>query len=193
MDYPWGVALSRVVSVLGTLQRWRGYFTSQVKPRATFLLSWLLFWGTGARGLLARTVASYCVVPSTVFPTRGYWGMAASTPESGDTHTWRRPHLATSTPGDAQSGQLWLSSLEPPLVGPATCLTLTLTLTLVNAQGRVDTVFIIKNMLKLAFMDAGSCVRTGVMDCKTVCQICTYVLNKICSYIFFFLDNLSWV
>ena len=32
-------------------------------------------------------------------------------------------------------------------------------------------------------MDAGSCVRTGVMDYITVCQICTYVLNKICSYL----------
>jgi len=47
VDYPWGVALSRVVSVPGTLQRWRGYFTSQVTPywyweyglEATFLLS----------------------------------------------------------------------------------------------------------------------------------------------------------
>ena len=46
-----------------------------------------------------------------------------------------------------------------------------------------DFVFIMKNMLKLAFLDAGSCVRTGVMDCRTVCQICTYVLNKICSYL----------
>ena len=42
-------------------------------------------------------------------------------------------------------------------------------------------------MLKLAFMDAGSCVRTSVMDCRTVCQICTYVLNKICSYLSSFL------
>ena len=41
------------------LQRWRGYFASQVTPcwywkyglEATFLFSLLLFWGTGARGL----------------------------------------------------------------------------------------------------------------------------------------------
>jgi len=47
--------------------------------------------------------ASYCVVPSTVFPTRGYRGMAVSAPESGDAHSWRRPHLATPTPGNAHT------------------------------------------------------------------------------------------
>ena len=61
-----------------------GYFMSQVTPywywdyglEATFLLSLLLFWGTEARGLPARTVASRCAVPSTIFPTRGYGGGA---------------------------------------------------------------------------------------------------------------------
>ena len=81
-----------------------GNFTNQVTPywywehglEATFLLPWLLFWGVGARGLLTRTVASYCAVSSMIFPSRGYRGMAASTPES-----WRRLHLAMPTPGDA--------------------------------------------------------------------------------------------
>ena len=48
---PLGVALSRVVSTPRILQRWRGYFTSQVTPyrywgyglEATFLFSLLLF------------------------------------------------------------------------------------------------------------------------------------------------------
>ena len=91
---PLGVALFWVVSVLGILQRWCGYFTSQVTPywywdyglEATFLFLPLLLWGTGARGLLVRTVTSTRVIPSTVFPTRGYRGMAASTPKSGDAH-----------------------------------------------------------------------------------------------------------
>jgi len=112
---PLGVALSWVVSVPGTLQRWRGYFTSQVTPYwywdyglgATFLFSLLLFWGTGARGLLVRTNASYCVAPSTVFPTRVYWGVTSSTPQPGDNPSWRRltwrcPHLATPTFSDTQ-------------------------------------------------------------------------------------------
>jgi len=65
------------------------YFMSQVTPywyweyglEAAFLFSLLLFWGTGARGLLARTVASYRDAPSTVFPTRGYRGVAPSGPK----------------------------------------------------------------------------------------------------------------
>jgi len=48
---PLGVALSQVVSIPGILQRWRGYFTSQVTPywywgygfEATFLFPLLLF------------------------------------------------------------------------------------------------------------------------------------------------------
>jgi len=48
---PLGVALSWVVSIPGILQRWRGYFKSQVTPywywdyglEATFLFSLLLF------------------------------------------------------------------------------------------------------------------------------------------------------
>jgi len=100
---PLGVALSWVVSVPGVLQRWRGYFTSQVTPywywdyglEATFLFSLLLFWGTGARGLLARTVTSCCAAPSTIFPTRGYRGVTLSTPQPSVASTWRRPHPAT--------------------------------------------------------------------------------------------------
>ena len=126
---PLGVALSWVVSIPGILQRWRGYFTSQVTPywywrygfEATFLLSLLLLWGTGAQGLLACTVTSDCVAPSTIFPTRGYQGVTSATPQHGNAHTWRRlplatptlgdahlwrrPLLATPTSGDAQSGQ----------------------------------------------------------------------------------------
>ena len=48
-----------------------------------------------------------------------------------------------------------------------------------------------KNMLKLAFMDASSCVRTSVMDFRTVCQICTCVLNRIVLISLLFLDNQS--
>jgi len=53
------------------------------------------------------------------------------------------------------------------------------------AKGKTtrDFVFIMKNMLKLTFMDAGSCIRTGFMNCRTVYQIYSYVLNKICSYL----------
>jgi len=106
---PLGMALSWVVSIPGILQRWRGYFTSQVTPywywgygfEATFLFSLLLLWGTGARGLLARTIASDCVAPSTVFPTRGYQGVTSATPQHGDAHTWRRLPLETPTSGDA--------------------------------------------------------------------------------------------
>jgi len=75
-------------------------------------------------------MASYCAVPSTVFPTRGYRGMATSTPESGDAHTWRRSHLATPK---AVNTLTFL--FGAPLVGP----TVRLTLTLVNAWGRVGT------------------------------------------------------
>ena len=120
------------------LQRWRGYFTSQVTPysycgyglEATFLFPLLLLWGTGARGLLIRTVASYWDTPSTVFPTRGYRRMSPSepkhtlkitgrafmmedaptcqcpnlaTPIPSDAHAWRRPCLATPKPGDAHT------------------------------------------------------------------------------------------
>ena len=68
---PPGVALSWVVSVPGILQRWHGYFTSQVTTywywgcglEATFFFSLLLFCGTGPRGLLTRTVASYYAAP----------------------------------------------------------------------------------------------------------------------------------
>ena len=122
---PLGVALSRVVSIPGILQRWRGYFTSQVTPywnwgyglEATFLFPSLLLWGTGARGLLVRTVASCWDAPSTVFPTRGYRRVSPSEPKHtlritgrvsrmGDASTWRRPYQATPIPGDAQSDQL---------------------------------------------------------------------------------------
>ena len=51
VDYPWDVALSRVVFLPGAFQRWRGYFASQVTPYwywnyglgATFIFSLLLF------------------------------------------------------------------------------------------------------------------------------------------------------
>jgi len=110
---PLGVALSQVISVPGILQRWRGYFTSQVTPywywgyglEATFLFSLLLFRGTGARGLLVRTVGSCWDAPSTIFPTRGYRRVSSSEPKLtlrikgrafkvGDASTWRRPNLA---------------------------------------------------------------------------------------------------
>ena len=108
---PLGVALSWVVSVPGILQRWRGYFTSQATPywywdyglEATFLFSSLLFWGTGARGLLAHTVTPYCAAPSTVFPTCGYRGVTSTMPQPGDAHTWQRPKWST----------YWLPPLGP--------------------------------------------------------------------------------
>ena len=62
-----------------------------------------------------------------------------------------------------------------------------------TAKGKTirDFVSIMKNMLKLAFMDAGSCVRTGVMDFRTVCQIYTCVLKRIVSISLLCLDNQS--
>jgi len=134
VDHPWDVALSRIVSVPTVLQRWRGYFMSQVAPcwywkyglEATFLFSLLLFLCAEAWGLYARTVASHCFVPSTIFPTRGYRGVAPSgpthalritghafkggrrlnlpTPKAGDAHTWRRPYLATPIPATPVPG-----------------------------------------------------------------------------------------
>jgi len=145
VDYPWDVALSRVVSVPGVLQRWRGYFAIQVTPcwywiyglEATFLFSFLLFRGTGARGLHARTVASYHAAPSTASLPVGIEGwhhlgqstllgqrvtpLRWETLKLGDGHSWRCPHLATPTPGNAQSGQ---HPHFPPLVGSIICLTL---------------------------------------------------------------------
>jgi len=46
-------------------------------------------------------------------------------------------------------------------------------------------------MLKLAFMDASSCVRTGVMNFRIVCQNCTCVLKRIVSISLLCLDNQS--
>jgi len=56
-------------------------------------------------------------------------------PQPGVASTWRRPHLVTPAPGDAQSGQPIDFLPWGPLVGPS----IRLTLTLVNARGRVGT------------------------------------------------------
>jgi len=146
---PLGVALSWVVSVPGILQRWRGYFTSQVTPywywdyglEATFLFSLLLFRGTGVGGLLARTVTSYCVAPSTGFPTVGIRGwhyrcLNLASSQHGNAHTWRRPYPATPKVVNLLTSSLGAPWWVPPYVGLWLWL-----LTLVNAWGRVGTVY----------------------------------------------------
>ena len=147
---PLGVAFSRVVSIPGILQRWRGYFTSQVTPywywgyglEATFLFPLLLFGVTGARGLFVRTVVSCWDAPSTIFPTRGYRRVSPSELKHTlritgrafrmeDVPTYRHPNLATPKV---------INMLTLLLGAPSVCPTICLTLTLVNARGRVGTV-----------------------------------------------------
>jgi len=48
-----------------------------------------------------------------------------------------------------------------------------------------DFVSIMKNMLKLAFMDAGSCVRNGVMNFRTGCQTVHVFLKELFLSLFF--------
>ena len=95
-------------------------------------------------GLLACTVASYRAAPSTVFPTRGYRGVTLLTPQPGDARTWRRPNLVTP-----KAVNLLTSSLGGPLMGPTICLTLTLTL--VNARGRVGTISLTVRLREVRF------------------------------------------
>ena len=94
VDYPWDVALSRVVPVPVILQRWRGlprpytsYMgTSRVRslPAGTGNMalkppfSSLYYCSEVPRPL---TMASHCAASSTVFPTRGYRGVALSGPK----------------------------------------------------------------------------------------------------------------
>jgi len=60
-------------------------------------------------------------------------------PQLGDPSTWRRLVLAMPCPSDASNGQLVDFLPWDPLMGPTIGLNLTLTLTLVNAQGQDGT------------------------------------------------------
>jgi len=52
--------------------------------------------------------------PSTVFPTRGYWGVTPSTSKLGDASSWRRLILEMLQPGDASTRRrLILATLQP--------------------------------------------------------------------------------
>jgi len=101
---PLGLALSWVVSVPGILQRWRGYFTSQVTPywywdyglEATFLSITVMRYG-GPRPPCPYRDLLLCR------PLHGLPYLWVSGGDINDGSTWRRLNMATPTPGDART------------------------------------------------------------------------------------------
>jgi len=162
VDYPWDVALSRVVSVPTILQRWRGLprpytscnGTSRVRslPAGTGNMAFkppfffLYYCSEVPRPEASTPVPWPLTVPP---PPRSslpvgiggwhhlgqstLWGQRV-TPLRWSTSKLVDAYLATSTPGDAQGGQHTNFLPWSPLVSPNVCLTL------VNARGRVSTI-----------------------------------------------------
>ena len=91
----------KVAWIATSLHLMHGYFTSQVTPywyweydlEATFLFSLLLFWGTEAWGLHARTVATPKAVNTLTFLHGAPWWVPSyvwlwSAPEDGSVHSF---------------------------------------------------------------------------------------------------------